>query len=278
MKNKQSKRSYWKITGKRVSVALYYGVCLMLFLFIMGPLWALNLRGGFESARESVVFYFFPSAQRAYDYGALHFDANTPADYDIHKAQMYFTQASVMDPQLPYVYHQLARIAFLSGEFSKAMSLINIQIQKQGDTVPSSYYVRGLIEGYMGDYSAAVSDYKHFNDLEPGQWAGINDYAWVLLKARNPQEAARITSQAIEIYPTNPWLLNSNATALYETGNIEAAKLSASKAYKYVQSLTPEEWSRAYPGNSPDIAIEGVESFKKAVTDNMHTIGISENK
>ena len=92
MRNKQSKHSFWEITGKRLSAGFYYGICLVLFLFIIGPLWTMNLQGGFESARESVVFYFFPTAQRAYDYGAAHFDANTPADYDIHQAQKYFTE------------------------------------------------------------------------------------------------------------------------------------------------------------------------------------------
>ena len=39
-----------------------------------------------------------------------------------------------------------------------------------------------------------------------------------------------------------------------------------------VEILPPHQWSVAYPGNSPDIAQEGVDTFKKAVADNMHMI------
>lgn len=226
----------------------------------------------FTDVSEDVIYALFPSAIRAYEYGNVHLDPNRPNDYDINRAQLFFEKAAQLDPHLPYVYHQLARISFLESDFSRALVLIDLQIENEGDNTPPSYYVRGLIEGYIGDYPDAENDYAHFLKLEPGNWAGMNDYAWVLLKDNKPELAVTVTSQGIALYPNNPWLLNSYATALFETGDITDAKIIIQRASAAVQTLTPQEWSAAYPGNNPYIAAEGVVSFKEAVADNMHRI------
>ena len=221
---------------------------------------------------EMVRLFFDQSGELAYAYGDEHFNANNPSAYDIDFAEHCFRIAVQRDPQVPYVFHELARVEFLKGDLGAALALIDVQILNQGDRSPSSYYVRGLIEGYMGNYAEAVNDYKHFVALAPDNWAGLNDYAWVLLKDDKPQEAISVTAQGLQHYPNNPWLLNSNATALYETGDIADARSVAERAEIAVQKLTPNEWSAAYPGNDPDIAPEGVATFQKAVADNIRTI------
>lgn len=242
-------------------------------IVILGSTGAID--AGIEALRveyEVTALRLFPSAERAFAYGEAHFDATDPGAYNLLLARSFLMQAKVLDPEFPYVNHELARISFLRGDFDTALLEIDLQIQEHGDSEANSYYVRGLIEGYMGDYGDATNDYAHFLQFDPNDWAAMNDDAWVLLKANRFQEAADITARGIRIYPDNPWLLNSNATALYELGEDQAALAAVQKAQVAVSTLTDSEWSHAYPGNDPFIAGQGVGSFKQAVADNMHTI------
>lgn len=221
---------------------------------------------------EDMAFALNPSAAHAFSYGESHFDASNPAEYDINRAQYFFQKAAALDPKYPYLYHELARISFLRGQYQLALAQINFQISMHGNSEPNSYYVRGLIEGYMGDYTAAVNDYAHFLQFDPNDWAAMNDDAWVLLKAQRFQDAANITAKGLALESNNPWLLNSRATALYELHHYADALAAAQKAQSAVATLTGAQWSHAYPGNDPAIAGEGLASFRQAVADNVHSI------
>lgn len=221
------------------------------------------------------MFAANPSAQRAFEYGERHFDAQDAGEYDIARAEYFFQKAALLDPTLPYLNHELARIEFLKGNFPQALALINLQIALHGDQTPNSYYIRGLIEGYAGDYDASVRDYAHFIESDPHNWAAINDYAWVLLKANNPLQAASVTGTALNSFPHNAWLLNTNATALYEVGNLQQALVKVRAAAAESQKLGASDWLHAYPGNDPRIAASGIEAFKAATLSNMHTIELA---
>ncbi|MDB5187852.1 MAG: hypothetical protein JWO50_372 [Candidatus Kaiserbacteria bacterium] len=225
-----------------------------------------------ETLYEDITFFANPTADRAYNYGLLHFSEQYPKKYDLDRANYFFTESAKLNKQQPYVYHELARIAFLKGNFPLAMQHINTQISLHGDSEANSYYVRGLIEGFAGDYVDAIDDYKHFLQFDPHDWAAINDYSWVLLKAGKSAEAAKATTDGLKYFPTNPWLLNSNATALFEIGDFKGAYASIQRAQVAVQKLSNAEWSHAYPGNDPAIAGTGVSSFKDAVAQNLARI------
>ncbi|MDR3570907.1 MAG: hypothetical protein P4L81_01770 [Candidatus Pacebacteria bacterium] len=214
----------------------------------------------------------FPNAEREFGYGEEHFDDTKPEAYNIRLAEYFFSKAAKSDTAIPYLYHELARIAFLNADYQQALVDINLQISLHGDSEPKAYYVRGLIEGYMGLYDAAATDYAHFLTFEPHNWAAKNDEAWVLLKAKRYSEALDVTNSGLADVPANAWLLNSKATALFELGEYKQALDAAQKAYTSVENLTPQEWSIAYPGNDPAIASEGLDVFRKSVVDNMHTI------
>src|SRR3989344_1960947 len=139
-------------------------------------------------AYENITFRFEPTAERAFEYGERHFNAKDPQMYDIDRAERYFDQAAAKDPSIPYLYHELARISFLRGNYDQALARINFHIRLHPDTAPNAYYVRGLINGFKGDYTAAEKDFEHFLKTNPDSWAGINDYAWVLLKNDKPRE------------------------------------------------------------------------------------------
>jgi len=225
--------------------------------------------------RENTMLHFFPSPERAYAYGARHFNAAAPYYYDIDHAEAFFKESLQLNPLQPYAHHQLARIAFLRGDFDNAMWNIDRELEIHQNASPSSYYIRGLIEGYMGRYDDAAKDYEVFLRSHPSNWAAVNDYAWVLLKAKRYEDAASASAYGLSIFPDNPWLLNSYATASFELHHYQEAYAAAQKANEEVQRVTEAEWLIAYPGNDPKIAREGIESFKKAVSDNMHTIVVA---
>jgi tetratricopeptide (TPR) repeat protein len=232
---------------------------------------ALSTRAG-RNAYENITFFLAPSSERAFAYGTNHLDYASADSYDIDRAQYWYGKVAVSDPNYHYLNHQLARIQFLHGNFNTALFYINKQIALEGTSTPNSYYIRGLIEGYMGRYDDAVKDYAYFVSKDPHDWAALNDYTWVLLKAQRYREADKVTAQALTQFPNNPWLLNSRATALYELHDYAEAYKTAKQASDAVQKVTTAEWSHSYPGNDPKVASEGLASFKKAIADNIHTI------
>lgn len=152
------------------------------------------------------------------------------------------------------------------------MAQINLQISLHGTSTPNSYYVRGLIEGYAGDYDAAVRDYGYFLSVDPNNWATANDYAWVLLKADKSKEATKVTGDALKIHPDNAWLLATRAIALYEIGDLMGALSTAQRAKVEAAKITEAQWLIAYPGNDPRVAREGIATHQKSIDDNIHKI------
>jgi tetratricopeptide (TPR) repeat protein len=249
-------------------VAILFALAIVLLL-----LRTHTAREWWYDMQENRAYAAHPSATLALEDGDNHLDSvNHPQEYDIARAQYFFQLAAELDPNLPTVFHQLARVAFLEDKLPVALAYIDIQIERQGNAVPSSYYMRGLIEGYMADYADAERDYGHFLQLDPINWAGVNDYSWVLLKDNKPAMAAAAIEAVLPDFPNNPWLLNSDAIALSESGEATTAKERIDAAEEAVQALTPSDWSLAYPGNDPAVGSEGLKTFRQAVEDNMHKI------
>ena len=251
------------------------GACVIIIIVVFAGLNFVRIRASAENWYEDTSFALAPSGEKAFEIGERHFGGQDVNNYDVRRAAKYFQKAKALDPNLLYVHHELARIAFLHGDFGTAMAQIDTQIAMHGKETPNSYYVRGLIEGYMGDYASAAKDYEEFLKVDPHNWAAVNDYAWVLLKDNRPQEAADATEEALKYFPENPWLLNSSAIALYEIGEIEKALERVQKAWAHVQNVQEKEWLHSYPGNDPAIAGEGISTFRGAVSENMHRIELA---
>jgi tetratricopeptide (TPR) repeat protein len=189
--------------------------------------------------------------------------------YDVDKALALFEADISENPSTERGHHQKARIAFLKGDFTTALSEIDIQIEKNGNKVPASFYIRGLIYGYQGHYTKATEDFLTFLDWDPYNWAAINDLLWVLVKDGQIERATRISQKAVDIFPDNPWILSMRATICFEKGLHECALANGERAVVKAGTLTDADWLKAYPGNDPAIAAEGIASFRKSVIDNM---------
>ncbi|MEQ1916265.1 MAG: tetratricopeptide repeat protein, partial [Gallionella sp.] len=222
-----------------------------------------------------ISFAVQPTAEKGYEYGSLHFDARNTEIYDIARARYYFTRAVEIDPSHRNAQHQYARMLFLEGDFKGALEHINIALADDRPSSPSSYYIRGLIEGFAGNYSASIVDYERYLENDPTNWAALNDLAWVLLKDRQYEKAELITSRGLEHFPDNPWLRNSRAIARYELGNVILAHDDLREARAAIETITTEDWLRAYPGNDPNIAPQGLDALKKSIQENEERVRVN---
>lgn len=243
-----------------------------LVVFLLIGVFALRLQviGVYHRA----MFVVYPTAERAIAYADESFSSQNDSRYDLARAKFYYTRALGFRPSA-YVHHQLARIEFLEGNFNSAMFFINRAIENSDTVYPNSYYIRGLIEGYMGNYSAAAKDYEQYVSSDTHNWAALNDYAWVLLKDQRYSDALKVVADALQYFPENAWLLNSAATTLYELGQYDQALALAQAAEEAALKVKESEWLVAYPGNDPGIAQKGLAEFRNALKENIHTIALA---
>ncbi|HWO07160.1 MAG TPA: hypothetical protein VNM40_01095 [Candidatus Paceibacterota bacterium] len=256
----------------RITEAARVGVAVVVAVLTSAAIVILFSLSVLAPVLEDIEYARAPSAARAYEIAQTHFNAVDASEYDILRAEYYFREALRLDPSMPLVRHELARIAFLRGLFSSALWLIDEEIRLNPEPSPSSYYMRALIKGFSQDYLGAVEDYETYFALAPANWGAINDYAWVLLKASAPSVALEALEWGLREWPNNPWLLNSTAIALFELGRYEEAREAASRAAAEVEHVTRAEWLYAYPGNDPLVAGEGLAAFQEAVRANLEKI------
>lgn len=216
---------------------------------------------------EDVVFALDATSARAVSYGDRHFSAAL-GNYDIGRAEYFFREAEALDPAYPSVQHQLARVAFLKGDFPDALARITLEIEAHGTENPNAYYVRALVYAFLGKYPEAAADYEEFFNRTPASWGAINDYSWVLLKMDLPEGALAALEWGLAEWPENVWLLNTKAVALYEMGRYEEAAAAGASAAAVLDRVTETDWLTAYPGNDPLSAPEGLSSFRAAVQAN----------
>src|SRR5262245_22878099 len=81
------------------------------------------------SAHEYIAVAVSRSPDLAYTYCERHFNAITPREYDVDRAEYFFTAALNLNPNQPFVHHELGRIAFLRGDFDNALWNMNRELE-----------------------------------------------------------------------------------------------------------------------------------------------------
>lgn len=196
------------------------------------------------------------------------------SEYDLEKAKRAFVKAVAASPGILWGHYQIARIHFVRREFMEALREINEELKANPENL-RSLYVRGLIYGYRkysGDLLRAEDDFRRFTEWAPTEWAGHNDLIWVLLKQQKYQEAleaSRIAFIRARGAETNPWLWSGKGLALLNLEMKKESVRSFEKALETSETLSESDWVKAYPGNNPASAPEGLGSFKKALRDNL---------
>ncbi|MCW9054900.1 MAG: tetratricopeptide repeat protein [Candidatus Pacebacteria bacterium] len=209
------------------------------------------------------------SATQTLEIGNYYFNVGGEGVYDLERAEFYFEKALEIDPEVPDAWHQLARIDFLRGHFVGALYKINKQIEVHGDGLMSSYYIRGLILGYMGRYDEAEKDFLTFLAWDPENWAIYNDLSWVYFSEGQYGRSAEYARKGVELHPNNPWLLNMFGMSLVNLGQREEGHVVLHEAYDRAQELTESDWHKAYPGNDPRVAREGLQNILDTISRNL---------
>ncbi len=204
--------------------------------------------------------------------GNYYFNVYGDDVYDLKKAEKYFKKAIQIDPQVPDAWHQLARIDFLHGDFDSALYKINKQIEIHGDNFMASYYIRGLIHGFRKESEMAESDFLMFLEWDPINWAARNDLAWVYFEQARYEDTFVVAERGIEYFPNNPWLLNIAGASLLNLERYKEAEIFLSHAFLQAEQLTNRDWEKAYPGNDPRIASQGLAEMKEAIKRNLSLV------
>lgn len=223
----------------------------------------------YKAHLPSLALELYPNAVLAFEIGDYYFNANGSGVYDLNAAEHYYRKSLELDPATPAAWHQLARIDFLRGNFNAALAEINTQIVLHGHTVIPSYYVRGLIYGFMKNYDFAEKDFRVFLKAKPRNWGVYNDLAWVYFAEGKYAESASIAQQGLSVSPESPWLLTSEGVALLNLGEKDKAADALRKALMQAELLTPADWSMVNPGNDPHIAAEALDRMKEIIRKNL---------
>lgn len=216
-----------------------------------------------------VSLFFNQQAGHAFEIGNYYFNVYRDGVYDLDKAAHYFKRALAMDPAVPGAWHQLARIDFLRGDLSNALTKINTQIELHGNSSIASYYVRGLINGFMGNFGDAERDFLAFLSWNTKSWAAYNDLAWIYFSQGNYRDTETTAREGLALNPGNPWLLNSLGVALLNQEKKREAYAILVIALKESETLTLSDWHTAYPGNDPSLGDIGLKKMQQVIRRNL---------
>lgn len=228
--------------------------------------------GGFLWQRfhwGNAALFFDRNAALALEIGNHYFNVDGEGEYDLKKADYFFSRAIAIDPNVPDAWHQRARISFLRGDFRDALEKINIQIALHGDTLMASYYIRGLIYGYDNRLDKAIPDFERFLSWDKTNWAAHNDLAWVYFRKGDFRNANRLAVEGLKYNPDNPWLLTMKGITFLNLGRRGEARQTLQAALDKAKSLGEADWKKAYPGNDPKLARQGLSEMLKAIEVNL---------
>ncbi len=191
--------------------------------------------------------------------------------YDLDKAERAFAAAVTLDPTMLWGHYQLSRVYFAKGELDKALAEINKELDLFPETL-QSLYVRGLIYANSGRTEEAIKDFTLFTKWAPKEWAGYNDLAWVLTRAGKYTLAKETIEKAFKEIPDanrNPWLWNGLGLAELNLNKYENAEIAFKKAEVLSNTLTPNDWVRAYPSSDSKNADSDIIAFRVAISKNL---------
>jgi len=217
-------------------------------------------------------------AQLALDIGNYYLNAGNTGVYDLEKAQKYFNKSLEIDPSISGPWLKLGTIDFLGGYFWSAIAKFNKQLEFHGDMnarfFMRTHYMRGLTFGYIGFLGDAKADFLNLLVWNKGlenetSWAYYNDLAWIYFQMGDYQRTEEVAEEALLSYPDNPWLLNMRGVALLNLERKDVARTILSRAIEEGRKLTEEDWKRAYPGNDPRLAGQGLSAMIEALEFNL---------
>ena len=264
------------VAFKKGHIVILFGIAGLLTLLLRSP--AIEARIGefiwANTKLPGLTLTFDHRATTAVTIGDYYFDAlRSPEAYDVARAKHYFLRATIRDPRVPNAWHQLSRIDFLAGDFPQALEKIDRQLAIHGDSFMASYYMRGLIKGYMGSYDEAEQDFKKFLTWDSLSWAAYNDLAWIYFSKGDFGAALSAAEEGLKRNPENPWLMAAAGISLVNLDRSTEGRAFLVRANEGAMKLDTNSWHHAYPGNDPRTATAGLEAMRRAIEHNLSLDG-----
>ena len=138
--------------------------------------------------------------------------------------------------------------------------------------LPNSYYMRGLIYGTIGSFDKAAKDFKTVLEHGEKHWAVYNDLAWIYFQKGDYLNTEKTAQEGLKYTPDSVWLLISRGVALFNLNKKSEAREILLRAKSQAEFLTEDDWKRAYPGNNPKMAKDGLEQIKKVIEFNLELV------
>jgi tetratricopeptide (TPR) repeat protein len=259
------------MTTSRTTNTIYRQLLILLIVCVLTVCAVFIYR---NAIAESLVDQGFPniafmlspdSPETCLKIGAVFFSGDA---YSQIKAEDAYRRALMLDPNIKTAHYQLGRIYFLKGEFEKALEHVNSEITLNPE-FSKSYYVRGLILGFLKRYDEAGTSFLTYIEQDPINWAAYNDLAWILFQQGRYEESESIARIGLDYTSGNPWLQNSIGTALLSQGKYKEAHEFFVQAYGGFYEITDAQWGEAYPGNDPNMYPAGRSATIDSVGENI---------
>ena len=144
----------------------------------------------------------------------------------------------------------LARVYMAQQDTEAVIAAANVYL----DVFPENkrmHYLRGLARGYEENFDQAIDDFQTFIGYAPNEWAGYLDLSWVYFQNGKMSQSQQVISDAIDRFPDNAWLESAYSVILHNQGNEKVALYYAERALQHAQSVSAQDWRRAYSANDP---------------------------
>ena len=144
----------------------------------------------------------------------------------------------------------LARVYMAQQDTEAVIAAANVYL----DVFPENkrmHYLRGLAQGYEENFDQAIDDFQTFIAYAPDEWAGYLDLSWVYFQNGQMSQSQQVISDAIDRFPDNAWLESAYSVILHNQGNEKVALYYAERALQHAQSVSAQDWRRAYSANDP---------------------------
>lgn len=205
----------------------------------------------------------------SYTVGNLFF-GSVPQLYNVTFAQFFFQRAThpLVGTPCPFAFHQLSRTHFIQGNLEKSLTYAKQELTLYPEH-KATYYVMGLTYGYLNQEADAINTFREYLEYKPTSWAGRNDMAWLQFRTGDIVGALDTINPAYDMYPNNPWVLNTYGVILMNLGVYDEAKRVLELGSTISMNMTEDEWGRAYPGNNPAVYKSGLSAMRESFKDNL---------
>jgi len=194
--------------------------------------------------------------------------------YNVTLAEFFFARATqpIFGTVPPYSNYQLSRTHFIQGSFEPSLEAAKRELELYPDHI-RTYYILGLTLGYMNREEEAIDAFGEFIKHYPQSWAARNDRAWLQFRIGDFKGGLETLEPVVHL-TENAWVQNTYGTLLMNQIRYKEAQVALEHAKRVADSMTEEDWGRAYPGNDPRVYGRGLESMRASIEKNLAILAL----